>query len=168
MTATASATAASIESTPAPVRSAHGDSPYRPWLARHWALWALAGIVLVSAVLYTWNINTGGFSDYYATAAKSMSESWRAFFFGGFDPQSTITLDKLSGFLIPQALSARLFGFSVWSLAVPQVLEGMVTVVATYYIVSRWIGSAGGLLAATIMAFTPLMVSMFAHPMEDG
>lgn len=136
--------------------------------ARRWVRWVLLALLLAATVLYTWNINAGGFSDYYATAVKSMSESWRAFFFGAFDPQATITLDKLSGFLIPQALAARVFGFSVWSLALPQVVEGIVTIGATYYIVNRWIGQIGGLLAATVMAFTPLLVSMFSHPMEDG
>jgi 4-amino-4-deoxy-L-arabinose transferase-like glycosyltransferase len=126
--------------------------------------WLLAG----SAVLYSWNLTSTGMSDYYATAAKSMALSWRAFFFGAFDPNSTITLDKLSGFLLPQALSVRIFGFSPWALAFPQVLEGLVTIAVTYYVVRRWIGPVGGLIAATVLAFTPLLVSMFSHPMEDS
>lgn len=51
-----------------------------------------------------------------------MSVSWKAFFFGASDRLATITLDKLAGFLIPQALSARIFGFSPISLAVPQII----------------------------------------------
>jgi 4-amino-4-deoxy-L-arabinose transferase-like glycosyltransferase len=155
---------------PVPLRSSsHARFSFLPgWSGPRWVLWSLFGLLVLSAALYSWNIDSSGFSDYYAAAAKSMSVSWKAFFFGAFDPQSSITLDKLSGFLIPQALSARIFGFSAWSLAIPQVIEGLVTICATYYIVSRWIGAPGGLIAAIFIAFTPLLVSTFSHAMEDA
>ncbi|MCU1475350.1 MAG: hypothetical protein JWQ64_43 [Subtercola sp.] len=146
------------------VQRAGGD----PRLPRRRVRPALAALLLSTAVLYGWNIANSGLSDYYATAAKSMSVSWRAFFYGAFDPSGTVTIDKLAGFLVPQALSARLFGFSPFALALPQVIEGVVTVGATYFIVSTWLGRRLGLLAGAIMAFTPLLVSMFSHAMEDG
>jgi 4-amino-4-deoxy-L-arabinose transferase-like glycosyltransferase len=62
----------------------------------------------------------------------------------------------------------RVFGFSAWSLALPQVVEGLVTIVAVFFIIRRWIGPIGGLIGAALMAATPLLVSMFSHPMEDG
>jgi hypothetical protein len=46
-----------------------------------------------------------------------MSQSWQALLFGAFDPAATVTLDKLSGFAVPQALSVRLFGMSTSALA---------------------------------------------------
>ncbi len=125
-------------------------------------------ILVLTAVLYCWNIGSSGFSDYYATAAKSMSMSWRAFFFGAFDPTATITIDKLAGFLVPQALSARLFGFSAVSLALPQVIEGLVTVLVSFVVIRRWTNPVIGLFGAAAMALTPLLVSMFSHTMEDG
>ena len=128
----------------------------------------LLPIIAATAVLYCWNLTTSGYSDYYSTAAKSMSTSWKAFFFGAFDPQSTITLDKLSGFLIPQALSARIFGFSSWSIAFPQVLEGLVAVAAAYYVFLRWSGRLGAAVGTVAFASAPLMVSMFSHGMEDA
>lgn len=128
----------------------------------------LLPLLTATAVLYSWNLATSGYSDYYSTAAKSMSVSWKAFFFGAFDPQSSITLDKLSGFLIPQALSARIFGFSSWSLALPQVLEGLVTIAAAYYVFARWGGRLGAVIGAVVLASAPLMVSMFSHGMEDA
>jgi 4-amino-4-deoxy-L-arabinose transferase-like glycosyltransferase len=128
----------------------------------------MLALVACAAMVYSWDASRSGYSDYYATAARSMSTSWKAFFFGAFDPQATITLDKLSGFLVPQALSARLFGFSAWSLALPQVAEGLITIVAAYFIIRRWIGPIGGLIGASMMAATPLLVAMFSHPMEDG
>jgi 4-amino-4-deoxy-L-arabinose transferase-like glycosyltransferase len=156
-----------------PVRSldSRGDRdalPVRNARAPLWVSRSMVALLLVSAVVYGADAAGSGYSDYYATAAKSMSISWKAFFFGAFDPHATISLDKLSGFLIPQALSARLLGFSAWSLALPQVLEGLVTIVAVYFIVRRWIGPIGGLIGASLFASTPLVVSMFSHPMEDG
>lgn len=88
--------------------------------------------------------------------------------FGAFDPAATVTLDKLSGFAVPQALSIRLFGMSTSALALPQVLEGLVTVWCCSVIGLRWAGPGAGLVAAAAAATTPIFVSMFAHPMEDG
>lgn len=139
----------------------------RPSPARRHLLTVLL-LLGATAILYSWNLATSGYSDYYSTAAKSMSVSWKAFFFGAFDPQATITLDKLSGFLIPQALSARVFGFSSWSLALPQVLEGLVTVASAYYVFLRWSGWLGAVVGALTLATAPLMVSMFSHGMEDA
>lgn len=133
-----------------------------------WARWMLAGILSSSAVLYLLDIRSAGFSDFYATGAKSMSISWRALLFGAFDPNATITLDKLSGFLIPQAVSARIFGFTPWALALPQSIEGLITIAAVFWLANRWLGPVGGVISAALMAFTPLLVSMFSHPMEDS
>ncbi|MEJ1230520.1 MAG: glycosyltransferase family 39 protein [Galbitalea sp.] len=129
---------------------------------------ALALIVVLAAALYTWNIGYSGLSTYYAAAARSMSTSWRALFFGSLDPASTTTLDKLSGFLIPQVASVKLFGFSAWALSLPQAVEGVVTIVASYAIGTRWRGPRVGIAIAAIMAFTPMLAAMFGRPMEDG
>ena len=84
-----------------------------------WARPALLGIAAVAALLYARNIADAGLAPFYSTAVKSMSVSWKAFFYGAFDPQATVTIDKLAGSFLPQALSARLFGFHPWSLALP-------------------------------------------------
>ena len=133
-----------------------------------WARPALLGIAAAAAALYARNLSGAGFAPYYSTAAKSMSLSWRAFFYGAFDPAATITIDKLAGAFVPQALSARVFGFHAWSLALPQVVEGVVAVLVMYRVVRRWAGVAAGLLASWIFAFTPVAASMFGHSMEDG
>jgi hypothetical protein len=41
---------------------------------------------------YAWNA-TGNLEIFYAAAAGSMSVSWHDFFFAGFEPAGTITLD---------------------------------------------------------------------------
>ena len=61
-------------------------------------------------------------------AARSMAGSWHDFIFGAFDPAGTVTIDKLPGALWVQALSLRIFGFHIWALVLPQVAEGVLTV----------------------------------------
>src|SRR5207302_714951 len=133
-----------------------------------WARPALLGIAAVAALLYARNLAGAGLAPFYSVAVKSMSVSWKAFFYGAFDPKATITIDKLAGWFLPPALSARIFGFHPWSLALPQVIEGVVSVLAMYRVVRRWAGPAAGLLAAGIFAATPIAASMFGHSMEDG
>jgi 4-amino-4-deoxy-L-arabinose transferase-like glycosyltransferase len=118
--------------------------------------------------VYAWGIADPQLESFYWVAVKSMSESWKAFFYGAFDPKATITLDKLAGAFLPQALSARIFGFHPWSVALPQVIEGTVSVLVMYRVVRRWAGVAPGLLAALIFALTPIVTSMFGHSMEDA
>jgi 4-amino-4-deoxy-L-arabinose transferase-like glycosyltransferase len=129
------------------------------------AMIAVAGL---AALLYARNIAGADFTPYYSAAARSMSESWSAFAYGAFDPAGSITLDKVPGFLWPQALSARVFGFHAWALALPQVVEGVVAVVALFLAVRRWAGAGAGVLAAAIFTLTPVVASMFGHAMEDG
>jgi 4-amino-4-deoxy-L-arabinose transferase-like glycosyltransferase len=141
-------------------RSPEGQPP--------WARPALLGIAAVAALLYARNLAGAGLAPFYSVAVKSMSVSWKAFFYGAFDPNATITIDKLAGSFLPQALSARIFGFHPWSLALPQVIEGVVSVLVMYRVVRRWAGPPAGLLAAGIFAATPIAASMFGHSMEDG
>jgi 4-amino-4-deoxy-L-arabinose transferase-like glycosyltransferase len=133
-----------------------------------WARPALLAIAALAAALYAWNITQAGLAPFYSVAVKSMSESWKAFFYGALDPNATVTIDKLAGSFLPQALSARIFGFHAWSVALPQVIEGVIAVLAMYRVVRRWAGVVPGLLAAAIFALTPIAASMFGHSMEDG
>jgi 4-amino-4-deoxy-L-arabinose transferase-like glycosyltransferase len=160
--------------------SAPGDYPAQGSKRRRWEIWrapegqpawarpVLLGIAAVAAFLYAWNITQAGLAPFYSVAVKSMSESWKAFFYGAFDPKATITIDKLAGSFLPQALSARIFGFHPWSLALPQVIEGVISVLVMYRVVRRWAGVMPGLLAAALFTLTPIAASMFGHSMEDG
>ena len=106
--------------------SSGGTRPRRRWEVWRspagqpgWARPALLAVAALAAVLYARNIASVDLAPYYSAAVKSMSESWKAFFYGGFDPAATITIDKLPGAFLPQALSARIFGFHPWALALP-------------------------------------------------
>jgi 4-amino-4-deoxy-L-arabinose transferase-like glycosyltransferase len=155
-----------VTSTIAETGHASGGSVFRA--QQSWVMPSLALIVVVTLTLYTWNIGYSGISPYYAAAAKSMSQSWRAMFFGALNPSATTTLDKLAGFLVPQALSVRIFGFSAWALSLPQAIEGAVTIIASYAVGARWRGARFGIALAALMAVTPMLAAMFGRPMEDG
>src|SRR5215472_6731763 len=79
----------------------------------------VVGSAAAAAVLYARTLPDEGLDLFYSTAVKSMSVGWKAFFYGAFDPAASITIDKLAGAFLPQALSARVFGFHPWSLALP-------------------------------------------------
>jgi 4-amino-4-deoxy-L-arabinose transferase-like glycosyltransferase len=128
----------------------------------------LAGIVVLAACMYGWEAAHAQYHGFYAVAVRSMTTGWRPFLFGALDPNASITIDKIPGFLWPQAISAWIFGFHAWSLALPQVIEGVVTVLALHSAVRRWIGPSGGLLAAAIFALTPVAASLFGKVLEDA
>jgi 4-amino-4-deoxy-L-arabinose transferase-like glycosyltransferase len=118
-------------------------------------------VILVGAgVLYCWGMRGTVYNTFYASAVRGMSESGKAFLFGSFSPANTITIDKIPGYLWPQAISAWLFGFHGWSLVLPQIIEAFVTVLATYRLVRRWAGDAAAVLAAALLALTPALVAV--------
>ncbi len=128
------------------------------------ALLALCG---TAVVVYGWGIGHSQFHMFYADAVRSMTESWRAFFFGSFDPGNSITLDKLPGFLWPQAISARILGFHPWALTLPQVLEGVAAVPVLFRVVRRWAGPNAALVACAAFLVTPVAAGLFRTAVED-
>ncbi|HEY7848907.1 MAG TPA: glycosyltransferase family 39 protein, partial [Ktedonobacterales bacterium] len=97
-------------------------------------------------------------NSYYAATVKSMLQNWSNFFFVSFDPGGFVSVDKPPlGFWI-QALSAKLFGFSGFSILLPEALAGVLSVGLLYVIVRRFFGPLAGLLAALALAITPISV----------
>ncbi|WP_274911618.1 ArnT family glycosyltransferase [Streptomyces sp. WZ-12] len=127
----------------------------------------LLAILVVAAVLFAWDIQHSAFHAFYSETARSMSESWWGFLFGSFDPGNSITIDKLPGFLWPQALSVRIFGFHPWALTLPQVIEGVLSVAILHRAVRRWAGENAALLAAGAFALTPAVAGLFRTEVED-
>jgi 4-amino-4-deoxy-L-arabinose transferase-like glycosyltransferase len=120
-----------------------------------WARPALLGIAALAGLGYGWAMARANVETFYGASARSMSESWHDFIFGAFDPAGTVTVDKLPGALWVQALSLRLFGFHIWALVLPQVIEGILTVLVLYRAVRRLAGAPAGLAAAVVLAATP-------------
>ncbi|MGW1878071.1 ArnT family glycosyltransferase [Streptomyces sp. NPDC001975] len=128
----------------------------------------LGAVAAVAALLYFWGIWHSAYHAFYASAVRSMTDNPVAFLYGSFDPAGSITLDKLPGFLWPQALSALLFGFHPWALVIPQGLEGVAAVVLLHVVVRRWAGVGAGLLAAVFLTLTPVTVGLARSVTEDA
>ena len=122
---------------------------------------ALLAVLGLAAVLCLWNLTISGYSnDYYAAAARAGSESWTAWFFGSLDPGSFITVDKPPLSLWLMGLSARVLGFSSFSILLPQALCTIAAVGLLHATVKRAFGPVAGIAAATALALTPVTVAI--------
>ncbi|WP_219471242.1 ArnT family glycosyltransferase [Nonomuraea rhizosphaerae] len=151
-----------------------------PGGAPRWSRPAFWGVLVVAGVLYTWALSGDG-NEYYSAAILSGTQSWKAFFFGALDAGSYITVDKPPLALWVMGLSARIFGFSTWSMLIPQALAGVASVALVHSAVRRAYpvvsarslsGSSSSahsevrqahvaaLAAAVIMTLTPITVAI--------
>jgi hypothetical protein len=159
---------------PAPERS-HPRFVKRWWVfwqspddQPRWARPALLAVVALAALAYAWGLDTAALEPFYAAAARSMSMSWHNFLFGAFDPDGTVTVDKLPGALWLQALSLRAFGVNTWAFVMPQVVEGILTVLVLFRAVRRLAGPGAGLLAALVLAASPVTVLLNRGNISDS
>ncbi len=121
---------------------------------------ALVAILLLAAGLRLTNLDAMGLANhYYAAAVKSMLESWHNFFFVAAEPGGSVSVDKPPVGLWLQTISAKIFGISTIGLLLPQILAGLLSVILIYYLVKRRFGIAAGLLAALVLAVTPVVVA---------
>ncbi len=152
--------------------------PARGWLRRLllgrpsdpvWARPALWALLILAAVLYSWNLSRNGDANsFYAAAVLSGTQSWKAFFYGSLDSASFITVDKPPFAFWVMGISARIFGFNSWSLLLPQAAEGVAAVAVVYAAVRRSVGGltgergahAAGLIAALALTLTPVVVAI--------
>jgi 4-amino-4-deoxy-L-arabinose transferase-like glycosyltransferase len=129
----------------------------------------LAGLLVVAAILNLWGLSRNGYAnDYYSAAVHSMIGSWHAFLYGSFDPAGVMTVDKPPLAFWIEAASARVFGFSSWSLLAPQALMGVATVGLTYDLVRRPFGRRAGFAAGLVLALTPTTVAISRHNNPDA
>jgi 4-amino-4-deoxy-L-arabinose transferase-like glycosyltransferase len=133
-----------------------------------WTRPALLAIAVAAGLAYGWGMNGASLEDFYGAAARSMSDSWHNFFFGAFDPAGTVSVDKLPGALWPPALSLRIFGFHVWAIVLPQVLEGVLTILVLYRAVRRLAGPVAGIAAAAVLATSPVTVALNRGNVADS
>ena len=126
-----------------------------------WVRVSLVAVLALAAALCLWNLTISGYSnEYYAAAARAGSESWKAWFFGAIDPGSFITVDKPPLSLWLMGLSARIFGFSSFSVLLPQALCTIAAVALLFATVRRVAGDAAGLIAAAVLALTPITIAI--------
>ncbi|MEA2380740.1 MAG: hypothetical protein QOH72_711 [Solirubrobacteraceae bacterium] len=134
-----------------------------------WVRPTLLGIVALAAALCLWDLTISGYANsYYAAAVRSAGVSWKAWFFGALDPGSFITVDKPPLSMWLMGLSARAFGFSSFSLLLPQALCTIAAVGVLYATVRRVFGPVAGLVAGFALAISPITVAMARVDMPDA
>jgi 4-amino-4-deoxy-L-arabinose transferase-like glycosyltransferase len=165
-------TAPAPQSATSPARLDARSLRWRPWRSPPgqpaWARPLLLLTAALAGLAYGWGMANASVETFYGAAARSMSQSWHDFIFGSFDPAGTITVDKLPGALWVQALSLRLLGFHIWALVLPQVIEGVLTVLVLYRAVRRLAGPVAGLAAAAALAATPVTVLLGRGNVSDS
>ncbi|UWW07161.1 glycosyltransferase family 39 protein [Mycolicibacterium brumae] len=129
----------------------------------------MASLLLGTAVLYLWSLNSLGWSNqFYAAAVQAGTQDLKAWLFGSLDSGNAITVDKPPAALWVMVASARIFGFNSWSMLAPQALMGVGSVWLMYAAVRRTSGPVAGLLAGAILALTPVAALMFRYNNPDA
>ncbi|MFJ4657084.1 ArnT family glycosyltransferase [Nocardia sp. NPDC088792] len=151
------------------------DSPARehPAAAGAATVWRVRGacwaMLATTGMLYFWGLSRSGWAnDFYAAAVQAGTQSWKALLFGSLDAGNAITVDKPPAALWVMGLSGRLFGFSSFSMLLPQALMGVASVALVYAAVKRWSGPTAGLLAGAALAATPVAALMFKFDNPDA
>src|SRR5947209_1451479 len=131
---------------------------FSSWRFPAWHQLALGGITLISVFMNFFQLGQNGFGTYYPPAVRSMMDNWHNFFFASYDPGGFVTIDKPPvGFWL-QVISAKIFGFTPFSVLLPQALAGVLSVLLLYFLVRRHFGVVAGLLAALALALSPISV----------
>ncbi|CAN5637654.1 glycosyltransferase family 39 protein [soil metagenome] len=153
----------------AAVVSAPTEVPARQPTTRLAYPWALALLLVGTAVLYLWGLSVSGWANaFYSAAAQAGSQSWKAFLFGSSDAANSITVDKPPLSLWPMDLSVRVFGLNSWSLLVPQAVIGVGAVALLWDTVRRPFGEIAGLVAGLVFALTPIAAAIFRYNNPDA
>ncbi|MDP4144453.1 MAG: glycosyltransferase family 39 protein [Bacillota bacterium] len=130
---------------------------------------SVAMVLILSAILNFVNLSIEGYAnEYYAAGVKSMTLSLNNFFFVAFDPAGFVTIDKPPLGFWMQAISAKIFGFSGWSILLPEALAGVISVGLIYYLVKRSFGHIAGLISALCLAVTPVFVAASRNNTVDN
>ena len=134
-----------------------------------WVRPALFVLLAATAALYLWALGSSGWAnDYYAAAVQAGTQDWKAWLFGSLDAGNAITVDKPPAALWVMALSGRIFGFSAFTMLLPQALMGVGAVASLYAAVRRGSGPAAGLIAGAVLALTPVAALMFRFNNPDA
>ncbi len=145
-------------------RLAFGDGTQPRWVRA-----ALLALLAATAVLYLWGLGSSGWANqYYAAAAQAGTQDWKAWLFGSLDAGNAITVDKPPAALWVMALSGRLFGFTPFTMLLPQALMGVAAVAVLYAAVRRVSGPGAGLIAGAVLALTPVAALMFRYNNPDA
>lgn len=138
---------------PAPPAAPPGKAP-------RWSLPALIAILILAAVLYSWNLSGSSLNSFYSAAVLSGTQSWKAWFFGSLDAGNFLTVDKPPFALMVMGLSCRVFGYGTWQMMLPMVLVALATIWIVHASVKRVWGHGAATVAALVLALTPITVAI--------
>lgn len=134
---------------------------------RRWETVALLLILAAAAVLYLWAPGSRVVQPYYAAAVHSMSQDSTALLFSGFDPSGVVTIDKPPLAFWVQVVAAWLLGYHWAVIAVVQAVEGVAAVFVLHCVVRRWAGTTTALVAALLLALTPITTAINRDDVPD-
>ncbi|MGQ5638154.1 MULTISPECIES: ArnT family glycosyltransferase [unclassified Streptomyces] len=146
------------DTTTAPPGSRRPAGP--PDRAPRWSPPVLLAILLLAAVLYTWNLSGSSLNTFYSGAVWAGTKSWKAWFFGSLDPGNFLTVDKPPLALMVMGLSCRLLGFGTWQMMAPMTLLALATIWILHSSVRRVWGHGAAAVAALVLALTPITVAI--------
>jgi len=129
---------------------------------------ALVAITAGAAWLRLAHLGSVAGDPFYDAAVRSMGLSWHNFFFGAFEPGGSVSIDKPPVDLWLQVLSVKLFGFSSFTLKLPEALAGTLSVPVLYAAIRRPFGRGAGLAAALALAVLPIEVITARSDTMDG
>jgi 4-amino-4-deoxy-L-arabinose transferase-like glycosyltransferase len=129
------------------------------FIKKNWYIITLILIAMLSFFFNFYAISKYGYgNEYYAAAIKSMTQSFKNFFFVSFDPSGMVSIDKPPvGFWL-QAISVLIFGYHGWAMLLPQALAGTGSCIMIYVLTSKHFGRPAGLISSFIFSFTPAVV----------
>ena len=107
-------------------------------------------------------------NQYYTATVASMLRSWHNFAFGSFDPGGAVMVDKPPAAFWVQAIFARLFGVSTWSVNLPQAITGTVAIIVLYYLIKPAFGRVAAVAAAAVLVVVPASIVIDSRNEPDG
>jgi 4-amino-4-deoxy-L-arabinose transferase-like glycosyltransferase len=129
----------------------------------------LIAILALAVGLMLAGVTRSGYGNtYYAEGAFAASHSWNALLMNAADLGGYVSLDKgpLTDWLA--GLFGRVLGFGSFSVMVPNALYGSATVFVLYDAVRRALGREIAILAALMMALTPVAVLVGRYNTPDA
>ncbi|OOM11143.1 undecaprenyl phosphate-alpha-4-amino-4-deoxy-L-arabinose arabinosyl transferase [Clostridium saccharobutylicum] len=137
----------------------NNDNKFLLFINKNWHIITLTFIAMLSFFFNFYAISKYGYgNEYYAAAIKSMTQSFKNFFFLSFDPSGMVSIDKPPVGFWMQAISVLIFGYHGWAMLLPQALAGTGSCIMIYILVSKYFGRPSGLISAFIFSFTPSVV----------
>ena len=137
----------------------------RSWFEK----WTLPALLVLTGALYLFGaLHNGMANSYYAAAVQAASQDWTAWLFGSLDAANYVSVDKPPLATMLMGLSARLFGFSSFSMLLPSVLAGVGSVWLVYGAVKRQFGFTSAVIAGATLMLTPVAALMFGFNNPDA